>query len=264
MGLFRRERPRRQSARREPSTCQNVISWSPGLTEKKLAAWKAITSLPHALESAHAILTVILQDSALQGQDTSSYLSLRQSYATAVIRLVNGLVDPLQLGAYARSINSIATQLGLPAWLVELRHAATHEDLPSIEVLREAARQALAWLLQNYFLPTLNPTTPNPSQLERPSLRPLSPLLKQYKAFAKATARDASLTVKYKHDMARVLRDVERWVAEAKVAAPVGATAWDDIDGEEGDEVDAREGWALERLAEALLERGALVPVSKK
>ena len=50
-------------------------------------------------------------------------------------------MDPLQRGAYARSIASIAAQLGLPAWLVELRHAATHEDLPSIEVLREAAKE---------------------------------------------------------------------------------------------------------------------------
>jgi ribosomal biogenesis protein LAS1 len=67
-------------------------------------------------------------------------MSLRQSYATAIIRMVNGLVDPLQIGAYARSIASIAIQLGLPLWLVELRHAATHEDLPSLELLRDAAR----------------------------------------------------------------------------------------------------------------------------
>jgi ribosomal biogenesis protein LAS1 len=67
-------------------------------------------------------------------------MSLRQSYANAIIRMVNGLVDPLQIGAYARSIASIAIQLGLPLWLVELRHAATHEDLPSLELLRDAAR----------------------------------------------------------------------------------------------------------------------------
>ena len=63
------------------------------------------------------------------------------AYSAAVIRLVNGLVDPLQVGMYARSIHSIAQQLGLPAWLVELRHAATHEDLPSLELLRDAARE---------------------------------------------------------------------------------------------------------------------------
>ena len=68
---------------------------------------------------------------------------MRQDYAAALIRLVNGLVDPLQVGAYARSIAAIAAQLGLPAWLVELRHAATHEDLPSLELLRDAAREVI-------------------------------------------------------------------------------------------------------------------------
>ena len=59
----------------------------------------------------------------------------------ALVRMVNGLVDPLQLGVYARPISSIATQIGLPMWLVELRHSATHEELPSLEVLRTAARE---------------------------------------------------------------------------------------------------------------------------
>lgn len=103
----------------------------------QLSAWKAITTLPHALESTLALLSAILQDDLSQ----SPALSVRQSYSTAVIRMVNGLVDPLQVGAYARSIASIASQLGLPLWLVELRHAATHEDLPSLELLREAARE---------------------------------------------------------------------------------------------------------------------------
>lgn len=109
------------------------------LIGEQLSAWKAITTLPHALESTLAILTVIVQDTSREG--TSSYLLTRQAYASALIRLVNGLVDPLQLGAYARSIASIAAQLGLPAWLVELRHAATHEDLPSLQLLREASRE---------------------------------------------------------------------------------------------------------------------------
>jgi ribosomal biogenesis protein LAS1 len=104
----------------------------------QLSTWKAITSLPHALESTLSLLVVIVQDNA--PILAPSHLSLRQSYSAAIIRLVNGLVDPLQLGAYARSIASIANQLGLPPWIVELRHAATHEDLPSIELLREAAR----------------------------------------------------------------------------------------------------------------------------
>jgi ribosomal biogenesis protein LAS1 len=87
---------------------------------------------------------VTLQDDLASQPPSSVALSgynLRQCYSTAIIRLVNGLVDPLQSGVYARSIASIAAQLGLPGWLVEVRHAATHEELPSLEVLREAAHE---------------------------------------------------------------------------------------------------------------------------
>lgn len=119
----------------------------------QLSAWRAITHLPHALEATLALLVVITEDNL--ASNPSSHLSLRQSYATAIIRMVNGLVDPLQVGAYARSIASVANQLGLPAWLVELRHAATHEDLPSIELLREAAREvrsSLSPFVSNSYL----------------------------------------------------------------------------------------------------------------
>ena len=96
---------------------------------------------------------MVVQDHSAEAH--RSQLALRQSYSTAIIRLVNGLVDPLQFGAYARSIASIANQLGLPSWLVELRHASTHEDLPSLELLREAAREvrsslALAHLFAHF------------------------------------------------------------------------------------------------------------------
>lgn len=55
-------------------------------------------------------------------------------------------MDPLQLGTYARSIATIAEQIGLPNRFVELRHAATHEDLPSLELLRTAASEVMPLL----------------------------------------------------------------------------------------------------------------------
>ena len=112
----------------------------------QLSAWNAITQLSHALESTLGLLCVTLQDGLASQPPSSSALSghnLRQCYSTAIIRLVNGLVDPLQSGVYARSIASIAAQLSLPVWLVEVRHAATHEELPSLEILREAAQEVI-------------------------------------------------------------------------------------------------------------------------
>ncbi|KAL0576567.1 rRNA-processing protein las1 [Marasmius crinis-equi] len=237
---------------------------SKSLATNRLAAWKAITQLPHALESTHSLLVVIVQDAKNEG--SSSYLSLRQSYASAIIRLVNGLVDPLQLGVYARSIAAIASQLDLPLWLVELRHAATHEDLPSLELLREAARQSMAWLLHNYWIPTINPTAaPQPDA----HLHPLSPILKQYKELLKLTTRDASLKSHYKQSISQVLKEIEKWIAEAKVAANVvtGELGWNTgytTEAAGTDERDAKERWALEIFCDALLEKGGLVPLSKK
>ncbi|KAG1777385.1 Las1-like-domain-containing protein [Suillus placidus] len=229
----------------------------------RLSAWRAVTALPHALESTLSILTARLIDTS-ETQQNPSRLSLRQNYAAAIIRMVNGLVDPLQAGAYARSIASIAAQLGLPSWLVELRHAATHEDLPSLEMLREAARESLTWLLHNYFLPTINPSTPRPSTA--PPLRPVAPLLKQYKTLMKIVTRDASLRKQNQPDIDAIMRDIERWLAEAKLAADFAADAygWDTIDSNDVEQEDPREKWALERLCDALIEKGALVSLSQK
>lgn len=106
-----------------------------------------MTPLPHSLDSALAILAARMLDASCRDTpSTKTALSLRQTYAAAIIRMVNGLVDPLQSGAYARSIAAIANQLGLPSWLVELRHAATHEDLPSLELLREACREVVDYI----------------------------------------------------------------------------------------------------------------------
>ncbi|KAJ3826231.1 Las1-like-domain-containing protein [Lentinula raphanica] len=225
----------------------------------RLTAWKAITALPHAVDSTLSILAVIVQDDC----SNTSGLVLRQSYSAAIIRMVNGLVDPLQFGVYARSIAAIAAQLGLPAWLVELRHAATHEDLPSLEVLRRAAQQSMTWLLHNYWLPTLDPSSA--PQAEVTPLRPLEPILKEYKNIFKLVTRDTSLSKHYKQATANVFKDVEKWIAEATVAANVvnGEMGWEQADGQESRR-SAREKWALEMFSDALIDKGGLIPLSKK
>ncbi|PPQ63705.1 hypothetical protein CVT24_004285 [Panaeolus cyanescens] len=227
------------------------------------ATWKAITPLPHALDSILSLLVILVQDSE---QIPGYNLALRQSYAIAIIRLVNGLVDPLQLGAYARSIASIAQQLNLPPWLVELRHAATHEELPSLDVLREAARQSMAWLLDNYFMPLLNPLPVAPQ--EAPKMRPLLPVLKTYKQTMRLITRDASLKNQYKPKILSLLKDSERWISECRVTANIsmgelGWTAAQRSDSLTSDS-DGKETWALEQFCDVLAERGALIPLAKK
>lgn len=122
----------------------------------------------------------------------------------------------------------------------------------------------MGWLLQNYFLPTINPSLPAPSQ--ESTVRSPAPLLKVYKNLLKITTRDASLRTQYRHEITKVLRDIERWIAEAKVAADASAAAldWDVSENEAHAEEDGREQWALEKFCDTLLEKGGLVPMSKK
>ena len=121
----------------------------------------------------------------------------------------------------------------------------------------------MGWLLRNYFLPTINPSA---IPVSRPILRPLGPILKQYKALLKKTTRDTSLKTKYEQAILSVMRDIERWICEAKVAANVVTeeVGWEDSPYESLHISDFKEKWALERLCDALLESGALIPSSKK
>jgi hypothetical protein len=50
-------------------------------------------------------------------------------------------------------LTTFAYLAGLPAWITELRHEATHNELPSLSMLRAAAAFLLGWFLDNYWLP---------------------------------------------------------------------------------------------------------------
>jgi ribosomal biogenesis protein LAS1 len=70
---------------------------------------------------------------------------------------VTGLLDGFQDKRRKSSMYSIAKAIGLPATYVELRHQATHEELPSLPKLRAAARKALRWIWDYYWVKLATP-----------------------------------------------------------------------------------------------------------
>ena len=44
-----------------------------------------------------------------------------------------------------------ARQLRLPASFVDLRHQATHEDLPTLPILRQAVKRGIDWLWHDFW-----------------------------------------------------------------------------------------------------------------
>lgn len=82
----------------------------------------------------------------------------------------------------------------------------------------------------------------------------------------KTVARDESLRKQYQDDIDTVMRDIERWITESKVSAElaINPLGWGSDDNSVAAPVDIKEKWALEIICGALLERGVLVPVSKR
>lgn len=109
--------------------------------------WASRCPLPHSVEA-----TSFLTEGILMNDSYASTQAKRLAMSMAIVRFVNGLLDPAQQAQYAISLHTLAKTLRLPASFVEMRHAATHETLPSIEVLSESIRRALHWLYLNYWI----------------------------------------------------------------------------------------------------------------
>ncbi|TPX33001.1 hypothetical protein SmJEL517_g03987 [Synchytrium microbalum] len=114
-----------------------------------IRSWASRGQVPHAAE-----VTAMLAECTCLEYTSNNIMpesALRLTYSMAIIRFVNGLVDASQVTGRLQSVAAVADSLGIPLWIVDLRHAATHESLPSLSLLRAAAQQALRWLDAHYW-----------------------------------------------------------------------------------------------------------------
>lgn len=100
---------------------------------------------------------MLLTDSSAEGEEKvkpskrCSEIELRLLYSMIIVRGVNGLTDSSQQGYYASSVMELAHRIGIPKWLVEIRHDATHNSLPSLSILRFSAHKLLDFYYQHYW-----------------------------------------------------------------------------------------------------------------
>lgn len=129
--------------------------------------------LPHFIEVTSALSEILFKDAQLQQltggynlvnrdeKPSSSPLLLRFSYAAAIIRGVNGIADSMQrhrgyCNSFGRSSNPasvamLCSLVGLPSWVVDLRHDSAHNELPSLTTLRLAAKTLVNFLSEHYW-----------------------------------------------------------------------------------------------------------------
>lgn len=111
---------------------------------EKVKMYLSRGKVPHAVNATASLVSL-----ELMGNTESE--CLQQAYCSCLTRIVNGLLDPFQLASVALPLLKLAKEIGLPSSFVEIRHMATHEDLPSLDHLRLIAAEAKEWLSVNYW-----------------------------------------------------------------------------------------------------------------
>lgn len=146
---------------------------------KCLLIWKArCPLLPSGIESTLSLLDVYTQDRKVVDSSTDDHL-LRLAYSSAIMRFVNHMFDSESIKG--KSLYNIAQNLGVPDWIIDLRHDTAHSNnLPSLELLREATSICLEWLHNNYWLlhkETLKDCVVNRSEMLRIRIEESGPTL---------------------------------------------------------------------------------------
>ncbi|KAL6948873.1 hypothetical protein ACO0QE_001348 [Hanseniaspora vineae] len=137
------------------------------LSMRKVKIWMNLQNncpVQHVMEYTVLLLEAQLFD---QGRSISSDMSssynthvnenaiefiVQQNYCMVLIRFINGLLDPLQNSVYAIPLMKLCEKIGIPKYIVEMRHQATHERImPCLEMLRFAVSNCLTWVRKNYW-----------------------------------------------------------------------------------------------------------------
>jgi predicted Rdx family selenoprotein len=121
----------------------------------RVAAWQSRGGLPVAVEITAELISIQQRDPYMNtGVSPSIALPgemLRMMYAMAIMRLVNGVVDQ-NARRNTASVANRAEDAGLPRAFVDIRHETSHNELPSLPLVRHASKQALEWLQRNYWV----------------------------------------------------------------------------------------------------------------
>lgn len=122
---------------------------------KTLYLWKArCPALPSGIESTLGILRMHVEylknDSSREEEEGIDLEVLRFACPTAIVRFINHMLDSeTEKGT---SLYKAANKLGVPDWIVELRHNIAHNStLPHTLLLKKACTTVLTWLQNNYW-----------------------------------------------------------------------------------------------------------------
>lgn len=118
-----------------------------------IVSWKARSgdSVHIAADMTEMLLRAIIMDKETKNDDWFKIGNVKLAYCTAIIRFVNYVNEICQTNYKFKSIASAVSDVGIPQWVVDIRHGATHSHLPSLENLRQAAQYCRNWLWEHHW-----------------------------------------------------------------------------------------------------------------
>ncbi|XP_050334511.1 uncharacterized protein LOC126762069 [Bactrocera neohumeralis] len=125
-----------------------------GLSQINVWSLRRSTQCPAGVLATKALLEVQHLDKA-EGLQASSESVVQTLYASAFTRFFNFMSSTMQTHNM-RTMYDTARMLGLPSFVVDLRHICAHgQVLPPIDILRTSVSYCLNWLRNYYWFPQL-------------------------------------------------------------------------------------------------------------
>ncbi|KAI6653819.1 Ribosomal biogenesis protein LAS1L-like [Oopsacas minuta] len=131
--------------------CHDLFSTDPIDIRNGLASvqcWQARYKIPIGVE----VTCDILQAKLATLQPEIIPEMIRHITSMALIRFVNGISDLYQQKcSVPKSIKDTLLSIGIPVWICDQRHAATHHVMPCMTLLEKAIEFCLKWIYSYYW-----------------------------------------------------------------------------------------------------------------
>lgn len=139
----------------ESILCLKSAHWSWAL--RIIQRWsKTVERLPMGVEMTLYIMPILLEIDDHRPTSEAAQSVLTLSMGGALNRVLNVLSQWADRRLGLTHYHDMARVLGLPVWIVDLRHETTHGRMPNTSQLLQGLQCAMIWTLRNYWQPEFN------------------------------------------------------------------------------------------------------------
>nr|XP_054753244.1 ribosomal biogenesis protein LAS1L-like [Lytechinus pictus] len=115
----------------------------------RISSWNSrYKKLPVAIICTKDLVELQLGMPAQQNGNTSTFI---MACTLAITRFVNLMTEEKQKFGRGMPVHEVAMTIGLPKWIVDIRHQGTHGHMPKHAILESALRFSLDWLKETFW-----------------------------------------------------------------------------------------------------------------